>query len=136
MFFWNADNLKTSNVFVIINTLAQLAYIVTQLEPLDWRSTPNWLTHVVAKTFAGIGVLDLLHNTAAAYYVGVAPSQTVQIATGVGFAALASQSDWIFGGCMVYDLVALACGQSGSWGRLLGAYAAGAAGIVGLRNYV
>ncbi|KAH6625167.1 hypothetical protein C7974DRAFT_395545 [Boeremia exigua] len=137
MFFWNADNLATANVFVIINTVAQLAYISTALEPLDTRSTPNWLTHVVAKTFAGIGVLDLLHNTSAAYYRGVAPSGLVQIATGVGFAAVASVSDWIFGGCLVYDLAALAVGQAGSsWGSLLGAYAAMTAGIVGFRNYV
>jgi hypothetical protein len=79
MFFWNSNNLETSNIFVIINTLAQLGYIATALEPLDTRSTPNFLTHIVAKTFAGIGVLDLLHNTAAAYYVGVEPSQLVHL---------------------------------------------------------
>lgn len=135
MFFWNADNLKASNVFVIINTVSQVAYIATQLPPLDTRSTPNVLTHVVAKTFAGIGVLDLLHNTAAAYYRGVPPSSLVQIATGVGFAAAASVSDWIFGGCLVYDLVALSIGQEGSWGRILGGYAAMTAGIMGLRNW-
>ncbi|KAF2028850.1 hypothetical protein EK21DRAFT_101582 [Setomelanomma holmii] len=135
MFFWNSNDLVTSNVFVIINTVAQLLYISTQLEPLDTKSTPNWLTHVVAKTFAGIGVLDFLHNTSAAYFKGVPPSSLVQIATGVGFAAAASMSDWIFGGCLVYDLVALSCGQQGGWSRLLGAYAAGAAGIVGLKNW-
>jgi hypothetical protein len=135
MFFWNSNNLETSNIFVIINTLAQLGYIATALEPLDTRSTPNFLTHIVAKTFAGIGVLDLLHNTAAAYYVGVEPSQLVQVATGIGFAAAASMSDWIFGGCLVYDLVALACGQHGNWSRLLGGYAAMAAGIVGFKNF-
>lgn len=135
MFFWNSNNLETSNIFVIINTVAQLSYIATTLEPLDRRSTPNFLTHIVSKTFAGIGVLDLLHNTAAAYYRGVAPSSVVQIATGVGFAAAASMSDWIFGGCLVYDLVALSCGQEGNWGRLLGGYAAMTAGIVGLKNW-
>jgi hypothetical protein len=129
MFFWNSNNLEISNVFVTINTLT------TQLEPLDTSSTPNWLTHVVAKTFAGIGVLDLLHNTSAAYFKGVAPSTAVQVATGLGFAGAAACSDWIFGGCLVYDLVALACGQSGGWGNLLGAYAAGAAGIVAAKNY-
>ena len=85
MFFWNSNNLETSNIFVIINTFAQLGYIATTLEPLDRTSTPNWLTHIVAKTFAGIGVLDLLHNTSAAYYRGVPPSGLVQIATGVEF---------------------------------------------------
>lgn len=135
MFFWNSNNLETSNVFVIINTVAQVGYIATTLEPLDTRSTPNWLTHVVAKTFAGIGVLDLLHNTSAAYFKGVPPSSLVQIATGVGFAAAASVSDWIFGGCLVYDLIALAVGQEGSWAQLLGGYAAMTAGIVGFRNF-
>lgn len=135
MFFWNSDNLETSNIFVIVNTISQIFYISTLLPPLDTHSTPNLLTHVVAKTFAGIGVLDLLHNTSAAYYRGVPPSQLVQIATGVGFAAAASVSDWIFGGCLVYDLVALSMGQQGGWSRLLGGYAAMTAGIVGLRNW-
>lgn len=135
MFFWNANDLKTSNVFVIINTVAQLGYIATALEPLDTRSTPNYLTHIVAKTFAGIGVLDLLHNTSAAYFKDVGPNALVQVATGVGFAAAASVSDWIFGGCLVYDLLALAGGQSGNWSRLLGGYAAMTAGIVGFKNF-
>lgn len=135
MFFWNADDLQTSNIFVIINTLTQLAYLTTSLPQRRAISTPNFLTHVVAKTFAGIGVLDLLHNSAAAYYPGVPPSSLVQVATGVGFAAAASMSDWIFGGCLVYDLVALGVGQGGSWGKLLGVYAGITAGIVGLRNW-
>ncbi|KAF2643859.1 hypothetical protein P280DRAFT_546743 [Massarina eburnea CBS 473.64] len=135
MFFWNANDLKTSNFFVVVNTVAQLLYITTVLPPLDTRSTPNFLTHIVAKTFAGIGVLDFLHNTSAAYYKNVPPSQLVQIATGVGFAAAAGASDWIFGGCLVYDLVALSMGQQGGWSRLLGGYAAMAAGVVGLRNW-
>jgi len=135
MFFWNSNDLATSNIFVIINTVAQLGYIATMLPPLDTRSTPNFLTHVVAKTFAGIGVLDLLHNTSAAYYRDVPPSTLVQVATGVAFAGAASVSDWIFGGCLVYDLVALSMGQQGGWSRLLGGYAAMTAGIVGLKNW-
>ncbi|KAF2733910.1 hypothetical protein EJ04DRAFT_543930 [Polyplosphaeria fusca] len=135
MFFWNANDLKTSNIFVVINTVSQLAYISTMLPPMDTRSTPSVLTHVVAKTFAGIGVLDLLHNTSAAYYRNMPPSSLVQIATGVGFAAAASMSDWIFGACLAYDLVALSMGQEGGWSRLLGGYAAMTAGIVGLRNW-
>lgn len=122
-------------MFVVINTVAQVGYIATALEPLDMGSTPNFLTHMVAKTFAGIGVLDLLHNTAAAYYKNVPPSWSVQIATGVGFAVAASMSDWIFGGCLVYDLVALACGQEGNWAKLLGGYAVMTAGIVGFKNF-
>lgn len=135
MFFWNANDLKTSNIFVIINTLSQLAYITTMLPPMNTKSTPSVLTHIVAKTFAGIGVLDLLHNTSAAYYRNVAPSTLVQVATGLGFGLAASQSDWIFGGCLVYDLVALSVGQEGRWGSILGAYAGVSAVIVGMRNW-
>jgi hypothetical protein len=135
MFFWNSNNLETSNIFVIINTVSQLVYISTLLPPLDTRSTPNLLTHIVAKSFAGIGVLDLLHNTSAAYYRGVPPSSLMQIATGVAFAGAASVSDWMLGGCLVYDLVALSMGQEGGWSRLLGGYAVATAGIVGMRNW-
>lgn len=135
MFYWNSNDLATSNIFVIVNTVSQLLYITTALPPLNTRSTPNVLTHVVAKTFAGIGVLDLLHNTSAAYYRGVQPSTLLQVATGLGFAAAASFSDWIFGGCLVYDLVALSMGQEGSWSRMLGGFAVMTAGIVGWRNW-
>ena len=53
---------------------------------------------------------------------------------------LTSTSDWIFGGCLVYDLIALAVGQRGigetGWSNLLGVYALGAAGIVTAKNLV
>ncbi|TID18291.1 hypothetical protein E2P81_ATG06223 [Venturia nashicola] len=140
MFFWNSNKLATSNIFVWINTLSQLYYISTQIAPLNTKSTNSILTHIVAKTFAGIGVLDLLHNTSAAYYVGVPPNTLVKVATGVGFAAMASVSDWIFGGCLVWDLAGLAAGQGildgKGWGQLLGAYAVGTAAIVGAKNWV
>jgi hypothetical protein len=138
MFFWNANDLKTSNIFVIINTCSQLAYIATRLKPLKTNSTDSILTHFVTKTFAGIGVLDLLHNTSAAYFRNEAPSTLVKVLTGLGFAAGSVLSDWIFGGCLVYDLVALAVGQSAldkNWGGLLGAFAAGSAAIVGIKNW-
>lgn len=140
MFFWNANDLKTSNIFVIANTLAQLAFVSSRaLRPLNTASTPSILTHVVAKTFAGIGVLDLLHNTSAAYFRGVEPAGWVQGLTGAGFAVGAAASDWILGGSLAYDLVALSVGQMGigneAWGRLLGGFAIGAAGITALRNW-
>lgn len=106
---------------------------------MNTRSTSSVLTHIVSKTFAGIGVLDLLHNGSVAYFDHQAPSILVKILTGVGFGALASASDWIFGGCLVYDLVALAVGQRGigqfEWSNLLGVYAVGAAGIVAAKNW-
>jgi hypothetical protein len=135
MFFWNSNDLKTANIFVVINTVSQILYFSTMLPPLDTKSTPNFLTHAVAKTFAGIGVLDLLHNTSAAYYKGIPPNTLVQVATGVGFAAAANASDWIFGSCLAYDLLGLSMGQQGNWSMLLGGYAAMTAGIVGLKHW-
>jgi hypothetical protein len=139
MVFWNASALKTANVFVLINSLTQLYYIFFRLPPMNTRSTSSVLTHIVSKTFAGIGVLDLLHNGSVAYFDHQGPSTAVKIVTGVGFGALASGSDWIFGGCLVYDLVALAVGQAGigqsGWSKLLGIYALGTAAVVGIRNW-
>lgn len=139
MFFWNSNRLDLSNIFVIINTTTQLWYCFTQLDRMDTKSWSSILTHVVAKTFAGIGVLDLLHNTSAAYFVGDRPSALVKALTAVGFAGLGAASDWILGGCLVYDLVGLSVGQAQygdrGWSSLLGAYAVGTAAIVGLRNY-
>lgn len=128
-----------ANVFVMINSFTQLWFTFTQLGPMNTKSTSSILTHVVAKTFAGIGVLDFLHNTSVAYFKDQPPSTLIKGLTGVGFAALASGSDWIFGGCLVYDLIALTVGQAqygnSAWSTLLGAYAVGTAAIVGLKNY-
>src|SRR4051812_27639734 len=138
MIFWNSSALKLANLFVLINSLTQLTYIFTRLTPMNTRSTPSALTHIVSKTFAGIGVLDLLHNGSVAYFDHQGPNLTAMVLTGVGFAALAGCSDWIFGACFVYDLVAIAVGQRGigemGWSNLLGLYALGAVGIVVLRN--
>jgi len=134
MFFWNSEQLKISNIFVVINSLTQLYYVFAKLPPMDTRSTSNVLTNIVSRTFAGIGVLDLVHNGSVAYFVGAPVTMTVKVVTALGFGLLSAAGDWIFGGCMVYDLVALAAGQSGSWRNLLAAYAVGAAGIVGAKN--
>lgn len=141
MIFWNNSNLVTSNVFVTINSLTQLYYVFGRLPPMNTSSTSSVLTHLVSKTFAGIGVLDLLHNSSVAFFnhaTMTGPSTLVKVATGLGFGALASMSDWIFGGCLVYDLVALTVGQriytNESWSNLLGVYAVATAGIVGARN--
>jgi len=133
MLFWNSSQLKVAHVFVTINTLTQLYYL-TRLQPMDTRSSSSVLTHVVSKTFAGIGVLDLLHNGSVAFFKDYPATLTVRVLTGLGFGVASGMSDWIFGGCMVYDLVALAVGQSGSWRTLLGAYAVGSGAIVAARN--
>ncbi|KAI1335980.1 hypothetical protein F5Y15DRAFT_221771 [Xylariaceae sp. FL0016] len=139
MVFWNQSDLKTSNIFVVVNSLAQLYYVFGRLPPMNLNSWNSILTHVVSKTFAGIGVLDLLHNGSVAYAVGRSASPLVKALTGVGFGALAAGSDWIFGGCLVYDLIALAVGQriygDAGWSNLLGAYAAGTAAIITAKNW-
>ena len=134
MFFWNAEMLQISNLFVIINSCSQLYYVFGKLQPLDTNSTTSILTHTVAKMFAGIGVLDLVHNGSVAYFKDAPATMTVKVVTALGFGLLSAASDWILGGCLVYDLVALAVGQGGSWGQLLGGYAVGAAGIVAAKN--
>ncbi|KAI9878854.1 MAG: hypothetical protein M1830_010326 [Pleopsidium flavum] len=134
MIFWNSERLRVSNVFVAINTLTQLYYLVAKLAPMNSNSTSSMLTHAVSKTFAGIGVLDLLHNGSAAYFKDQPATLMVRVLTGVGFGLASACSDWILGGCLVYDLVALAVGQSGSWRMLLGAYAVGSAAIIGAKN--
>jgi hypothetical protein len=140
MIFWNASALKTANIFVLVNSFTQLYYIFGRLLSMNTRSTSSVLTHIVSKTFAGIGVLDLLHNGSVSYFDHQGPNTLVKVLTGVGFGALASMSDWIFGGCLAYDLVALAVGQRGigetGWSNLLGIYALGTAGIVTAKNLV
>lgn len=136
MFFWNSEQLKISNVFVIINTFSQLYYMMAKLPKMNTASTVSVITHVVSKTFAGIGVLDILHNTSVAYFVDYHPPTSLRVITGVGFALASAASDWIFGSCLVYDLVAMAVGQYGSWQKLLGIYAVACAGIVGVKNFV
>ena len=139
MFFWNAEMLKVADVFVVINTVVQVWYVFSQLETMDRGSWSSILTHVVAKTFAGIGVLDILHNTSVAFAKNALPSEAVKVATGLGFGALSACSDWILGGCMVYDLVALSVGQrtyEQDWSRVLGGFAVGSAAIVALKNWL
>ena len=137
MVAWNTGRLDISNIFVTINSAAQLYYITTKLEPMNTRSTSSVLTHIVSKTFAGIGVLDFLHNTSAGFFKDQPATLPIKVLTGVGFGLASAASDWIFGGCMVYDLVALAAGQRSldvNWSNWLGVYAVGAAGIVTARN--
>ena len=135
MVFWNSSNLTAAHAFVTVNSFAQIYYMFTRLRPMDTSSTSSILTHVVSKTFAGIGVLDFLHNGSVAFFKDQAPNMAIKVLTGLGFGAASLASDWIFGGCLVYDLVALSVGQTGSWSSLLGGYAAACAAIVGVKNW-
>jgi hypothetical protein len=140
MLFWNSSHLKIANVFVLVNSFTQLYYIFARQPPLNKSSTSSILTHLVSKTFAGIGILDLLHNGSVAYFVDHPPTTAVKVVTALGFAGLASVSDWIFGGCLVYDLIALSAGQRQygevGWSNLLAIYAAATAGIVTVKNWI
>lgn len=138
MIFWNSNRLDLSHIFVTINSAAQLYYVSQKLRPMNTNSTSSVLTHIVSKTFAGIGVLDFLHNYSAGFRVGQTATPLIKAITGVGFGVASAFSDWIFGGCMVYDLVALCVGQRSlnpDWSNLLGMYAVGSAGIVCARNF-
>lgn len=134
MVAWNSGRLDISHAFVTVNTLSQLWYLTMRLRPMNTGSTSSILTHIVSKTFAGIGVLDLLHNGSAAFFKNQPATLPIKVLTGVGFGLASAASDWIFGGCLVYDLVALAVGQSGDWRTLLSVFAVGSAGIVVARN--
>lgn len=134
MVAWNSSNLKLAHLFVTVNTFTQLYYMVAKLAPMDRRSTSSILTHIVSKTFTGIGILDFLHNGSVAFFKDQPATTAIKVVTGLGFGLASAASDWIFGGCMVYDLVALAAGQTGDWRTLLSLYAVGAAGIVTAKN--
>ena len=139
MFFWNASDLTTAHAFVTVNSLAQLYYVAARLAPMDTGSWSSMLTHVVSKTFAGIGVLDLLHNGSVAFAENSPVTPLVKGLTGAGFLVASALSDWILGGCLVYDLVALSVGQRSydqSWSTLLGGYAAACGAVVGLKNWL
>ena len=106
MFFWNASHLKTANAFVVINTFTQIFYMSVRLPKMNTASTSSILTHLVSKTFAGIGVLDILHNTSIAYFKDMEAPLLVKILTGAGFGMASLVSDWIFGASLVYVLIA------------------------------
>ena len=94
--------LRASNVLVLTNTFSHLY--------------PT--THLITNSFAGIGVLDLLHNTSVAHSRGAPPSTAVKVATGLRVHGRGEQlGAWR---CLVYDLVAVAVavGQSGGWRAL------------------
>lgn len=116
MIFWNSEGLDISKVFVTIKTITQIYYLISKLKPMNTHPTSSVLMHLVSKTFGGIGVPDLLHNASAAFFKGQAASSTVKFLTGVGFGLASACSHWIFGGCLVYDLIALAVGHAGAGG--------------------
>ncbi|GFZ50812.1 hypothetical protein JCM24511_08570 [Saitozyma sp. JCM 24511] len=147
MFLWTGDRMKAANVPVVINTLTQLYYMLFLRDPSP-RSYQSMLTNAVNITFTGIGVLDIFHNTTAAYFPHIAPNLLTQIATVVAAPLSALSTPLLFGACIAYDLFGVAVGQhqlaqkalgayggggGEGWARLLGGLGLGVAGIVGFR---
>ncbi|EGO05356.1 hypothetical protein SERLA73DRAFT_14565, partial [Serpula lacrymans var. lacrymans S7.3] len=113
MVFWISQKFWVSQAFVTVNTLVQLYAVFYLLGPSSpfALSGVNFLTHIVAKTFAGIGVLDFLDNGAVAMGYAGSPSTPVQILTVVLLSLLAASSDVLFGICIFYNALALLVGQ-------------------------
>src|SRR5690349_19562323 len=57
-----------------------------------------------------------------------------KVLAGVAFIGGSMFCDWILGACLIYDLVALAVGQSGWWRIILVIYASVSAVIVAIKN--
>ncbi|KIJ66480.1 hypothetical protein HYDPIDRAFT_26828 [Hydnomerulius pinastri MD-312] len=132
MVFWANELFWAAQVMVTINTFIQLYavyYLLGSSSPFA-LSTHNIPTHLVAKTFAGIGVLDFLDNGAVALKYPGPPSLLVQIMTVLLFTVLAASSDIIFALCMFYNAIALLVGQP-TWRPALGV----AVAVVGLLGF-
>ncbi|OSD01174.1 hypothetical protein PYCCODRAFT_1445880 [Trametes coccinea BRFM310] len=138
LFFWLREEFTASQVLVTINTVAQLL-AVAALPPLTPNSsTLMRLTHYVAKTFAGIGVLDLVDNGGVALMYRAPPSTLIQAASYAFFPLAAAASKPLFGSILLYDVVAIAVGQmgvlgAGPWPTRLGWTALATAGVVGVK---
>ncbi|WWC90480.1 uncharacterized protein L201_005416 [Kwoniella dendrophila CBS 6074] len=149
MMFWNANNLKGSNVLVTINTLSQL-YYTFYLRDKKPNSYQSKLTNAIVITFAGVGVLDQFHNTTAAYFPALPPNLLVKLTTPILSLLTAISSPLLFSSCIAYDLFGLAVGQhqlaqkalnglggggGENWAKLLGGLGLGVVGIIGARAY-
>lgn len=135
LFFWLREGFNMSQILVTINTAAQLL-AVARLPSLTAASpTLLWTTHLVAKTFAGIGILDFIDNGGVAARLRAPPGAVLQGLTYAMFPTVAAMSGPIFGSTLVYDLLGMYVGQravagAGSWSAGLGWTALATGGIV------
>ncbi|KAI0789418.1 hypothetical protein C8Q75DRAFT_718294 [Abortiporus biennis] len=147
LFFWLNNSFSFSQAVVTVNTLIQL-YATYMLPPLYPTSHPLLrATHLVVKTFAGIGVLDFIDNGGVALRLKAPPSAILQYLTFILFPIATASSAPIFGSCLVYDLLAMFVGQrfGGSdlsatngmkgWGMKLGWTALVSAGLVAVKAF-
>ncbi|TBU41747.1 hypothetical protein BD309DRAFT_867707 [Dichomitus squalens] len=138
LFFWLRQNFAASQVFVTINTAVQLL-AVAALPPVRPDSPMlHKLTHLVAKTFAGIGVLDFIDNGGVAFRYRPPPSSIVQALTYIFFPVATAYSGPLFGSVLLYDLVAVTVGQmgvqgAGPWPTRLGWTTLATSSIVALK---
>ncbi|KAJ3558152.1 hypothetical protein NM688_g1091 [Phlebia brevispora] len=139
LFFWLRKNFTVSQILVTINTAAQL-FAVARLPTLTTGS-PRLLfvTHLVAKTFAGIGVLDFVDNGGVALRSQAPPSTAIQVLTYALFPVAAAISRPLFGSTLLYDLVAIYFGQrtipgAEEWSTRIGWTALAVGAIVGLKG--
>ena len=159
LFFWLREEFTASQVLVTINTVAQLA-AVARLPPITPGSSRLMvLTHLVAKTFAGIGVLDLLDNggvmgvrnsvpkcqTPSDYCVAqryaAPPSKLVQGLTYALFPLATAASTPFFGLTLLYDVLGVCIGQrtvpgAGGWSTGLGWTAFAMGGIITIKAFL
>ncbi|KIP03630.1 hypothetical protein PHLGIDRAFT_94545 [Phlebiopsis gigantea 11061_1 CR5-6] len=139
LIFWLREGFNMSQILVTANTALQL-FAVSRLPPLTASSPPLlWATHLVAKTTAGIGIMDFVDNGGVALRTVAPPSVTAQAFTYLAFPALAAASGPIFGSTLVYDLIAMYVGQrsvvgAGSWSAGLGWTALATGSIVAVKS--
>ncbi|KAF7792511.1 hypothetical protein EIP86_003552 [Pleurotus ostreatoroseus] len=93
----------------------------------------------IAKTFAGIGILDFVDNGGVALQYRAPPSTVVQVLTYAVFPVAAVFSRPLFGTTLVYDLVAMYAGQRSvagaeDWSMRLGWTALAVGAIVGFKG--
>ncbi|EIM83245.1 uncharacterized protein STEHIDRAFT_141073 [Stereum hirsutum FP-91666 SS1] len=145
--FWLKSSFGASQALVTINSFSQIyaIYAIPHFRGLPLTSSSSnantksyvtrtsWLLHFVAKTFAGVGVLDFVDN-GGVWMRSSNPSGLVRALTGVGFTALGLTSDPIFGATLIYDLIALYVGQSGEWRTQLGWIAGATTVAVGIKS--
>lgn len=118
--FWAAQ------LMVTINIVIQLFVIYVVFIPFYLEGAYH--THLVARSFAGITILDFLDNGSVALGCSGPPPVPVQILTVVLFTFLAMRCSPCFACFLFYDVLALFAGQP-TWRPAL-ATAVGALGLV------
>ncbi|KAI0040656.1 hypothetical protein FA95DRAFT_1502488 [Auriscalpium vulgare] len=135
LFFWLREQFWVSQAFVTVNSTIQILALalIPGLGTLPASSArAEILLHLVAKTFAGVGVLDFIDNGAVALRYSV-PGGVMQGLIAGAFVLGGLYADPIMGATLVYDLLGLAIGQDGVWGTNLAWLTGTTAAVVGLK---